>query len=103
MFVTPPAEVDIPILTRLRHEADTTASLEVRARSFIDANCAHCHRPGGVQALFDARFDTPLASQGLVGGTVGNLLGIAGAKEVPPECRRVRSSTCATTASIRRS
>lgn len=82
MFAAPPAEADIPNLTRLRHEADTTASLEVRARSFIDANCAHCHRPSGVQALFDARFDTPLANQGLVGGTVGNLLGIAGAKVV---------------------
>jgi uncharacterized repeat protein (TIGR03806 family) len=47
--------------------ADTSASLTERARSYLDANCANCHRPGNIiRATFDARFDTPLARQDLL-------------------------------------
>jgi mono/diheme cytochrome c family protein len=54
----------------LANAADTTHSLEDRARSYLDANCANCHRPRGTVAYFDARFDTPLAQQNLIGGRV---------------------------------
>ena len=53
-------------------------------RSYLDANCSLCHRPGGAGAFFDARFDTPLKKQNLINGPVANQLGISGAKVIVP-------------------
>ncbi|MBI3880711.1 MAG: PQQ-dependent sugar dehydrogenase [Verrucomicrobia bacterium] len=64
---------------------NTSASLEFRVRSYLDANCAQCHRPGGVHAFWDARFDTPLAGAQIVNGIVQATLGISGAKIVAPQ------------------
>lgn len=69
---------------RLARADDRTAPLEARARSYLDANCAHCHRPGGAAADFDARFVTPLAEQGLIGAPARINLGIDSAKQVAP-------------------
>lgn len=63
---------------------DTNATLELRARSYFSANCAHCHRPGGVNALFDMRFETPLASQRLINGIAINSLNLTNAKIIRP-------------------
>ncbi len=49
---------------------DAGRSLQDRARSYLDANCSQCHRPGGTVAYFDARYSTPLAQQELVDGPV---------------------------------
>jgi uncharacterized repeat protein (TIGR03806 family) len=58
---------NFPALARVN---DPARSLEDRARSYLDANCAHCHRPRGTVATFDARYDTPLARQNLIQGRV---------------------------------
>ena len=49
---------------------DTRRSLEDRARSYLDANCSHCHRPMGTVANFDARYSTALDRQALIDGPV---------------------------------
>jgi len=62
---------------------NTSADITNRFRSYIDANCAQCHRPGaGIEANFDARYDTPLAIQSIVGGSVHVNLGFDNASVV---------------------
>jgi uncharacterized repeat protein (TIGR03806 family) len=63
-------DADLPKFAKLAATDDTTRSLEDRARSYFDANCSQCHRPGGTVANFDARYDTPLDHQGLIDGRV---------------------------------
>jgi uncharacterized repeat protein (TIGR03806 family) len=63
---------------------DATASQEDRVRSYLDSNCAHCHRPGGAQAYFDARFNIPLEQQKILLGQLANSQGITGAHVVTP-------------------
>jgi uncharacterized repeat protein (TIGR03806 family) len=55
---------------------DRTAPLAARARSYLDANCAGCHRPGGPGTGMDMRFTTPDGLMNLIGvppayGTLG--------------------------------
>lgn len=78
-------EAAIPGYDRLAPLADASAPIETRVRSYLDSNCAQCHRPGGVPSLWDARFDTPLTNQNIINGPVGNNLGIAGARLVVPQ------------------
>jgi uncharacterized repeat protein (TIGR03806 family) len=72
---------NLPALARMD---DATQSLENRARSYLDANCANCHRPGGTVAFFDARYDTPLARQNLINGRVLIDQRIDGARVIAP-------------------
>ena len=61
---------DIAAYPVLAKAGDTSRSLQDRARSFLDANCAQCHRPGGTVANFDARYQTPLERQNLIEGPI---------------------------------
>jgi len=70
---------------RLVNLTNPSVALELRARSYLDANCSMCHRPGGAGAFFDARFETPLRRQSLINGPVANQLAIPGAKVIVPD------------------
>jgi uncharacterized repeat protein (TIGR03806 family) len=85
LFDTTLNEANIPSYDKLVTVTDSSASLETRMRSYLDGNCSQCHRPGGVPALWDARYDTALTNQGIVNGPVVDTLGITGAKVVAPQ------------------
>jgi mono/diheme cytochrome c family protein len=70
LFDTNFSDAEIKNLPKLANFADPARSLEDRARSYLDANCANCHRPRGTVAYFDARYDTPPARQNLINGAV---------------------------------
>ncbi|MCA9581185.1 MAG: hypothetical protein KC416_05280, partial [Myxococcales bacterium] len=57
-------------LPRLAGPTDKNASLEERARSYLDTHCAACHQPGGwtsPEITFDLRVETPFAETQLCG------------------------------------
>ncbi len=57
MLASGPSEDGINKLSKLVPIGDHSATLEDRVASYLDANCANCHRPGAnIPAAFDARF-----------------------------------------------
>ncbi|MEZ0228588.1 MAG: PA14 domain-containing protein, partial [Planctomycetota bacterium] len=78
--------VQIPSNARLEALADprdATAPLVSRVRSYVDANCMHCHTPNGSgRGWFDARSTTPLDESGIVEGPVQDPLGLHGGRVV---------------------
>ena len=77
-------EVEMSSCPSLARTDDPSRSIEDRARSYLDANCAQCHRPQGTVAYFDARYDTPLPKQGLIEGQILLDQGLDGARMVAP-------------------
>lgn len=80
LFTTPPARLDpLPAF-------DGSASPELRARSYLHANCSNCHRPGGTgQGPADFLYSTTLAGMGVcdVAPENGNM-GVSGAALLTP-------------------
>ncbi|OQD43094.1 hypothetical protein BUL40_08370 [Croceivirga radicis] len=56
---------------------DNAASLEEKARSYLDLNCAYCHQPAtGNRADFDLRLVNTLAQTGLLNADILTPLGV---------------------------
>ena len=84
LFDTNLDETTLATLPALARKEDVSRTIEDSARSYLDANCAHCHRPGGTVGYFDARYDTPLAKQNLIDGPVLIDQGIDKARVIAP-------------------
>ena len=66
-----PSPVDPARLPALAAATDLSKPLELRARSYLDANCSQCHRPGGTAlGSWDARATVDLAAAGIVNGVL---------------------------------
>ncbi len=70
MFQRTLTATELANFTESRAIGDATAPVEHRVRSYLDMNCAHCHRAGGTVSSFDARLGTPLAAQGIINGAI---------------------------------
>ncbi len=69
LFDTPPAKpYKTPLVTPYPGQLGSppaSASVTDRARSYLHANCAFCHRPDGEFSSVDLRYNTDLANAGL--------------------------------------
>ena len=80
--------IDVERLSEIRTSRylfDESASVEDRVRSYLESNCASCHRPGGgPRSEFDLRLHVPLEESGLINGDVIENLGVEEAKVIVP-------------------
>lgn len=78
----PPPSAALPALAPM---AATNAPIEVRARSYLAANCAGCHQPNGPSGMdWDARFLTPTAQSKLINAPPKHPLGNPNLRLVAP-------------------
>ena len=63
----------------------TTGTVAERARSYLQANCSHCHRPGGGTPVnLDLRYSNAMSATNTCGVTPSDPLGLSGAKVIAP-------------------
>ncbi len=76
----------VPTLSAITNPLPTDpVVIESQARSYLDSNCAQCHRLNGTtDTQWDARINTPLANQGIINGQLLNTYGILGAVVLYP-------------------
>jgi hypothetical protein len=76
---------DPATLPALANWDDSSATLEWRVRSYVDANCVQCHQPGGLgQGFWDARYYLTTSEAKLVWGALKNNLGNTNAHVITP-------------------
>lgn len=64
---------------------DESASLEARARAYLDVNCAICHHPGGpAPGSMDMRVETTLAKTGMLDVPPDEKLGMTDERRIAP-------------------
>ncbi|TMM55902.1 T9SS type A sorting domain-containing protein [Maribacter algarum] len=73
---------DLPVSANINSES---SSNEMKVRSYIDANCAFCHRPNGVEGAFDGRSLTALYDQLLVNTSAISHASLPGYELVVPQ------------------
>jgi hypothetical protein len=72
-------------LRALAHATNTAVSVEYRVRSYLAANCVHCHQPEGIcPTLWNAVLTNSLAETHLVNGILANTLGDAENRVIKP-------------------
>lgn len=83
---TMPATWQIEKLSRLCDPYDSAAAIDLRARSYLHANCAHCHRfGGGGTATIDLDFSVNVDKTGAIGQRPSQgTFGISGARIISP-------------------
>jgi hypothetical protein len=80
-----PGVSNLNLLPALANWDDTSASLEWRVRSYLMANCASCHIPGGLGiGSWDARSHVPTELAGLINGSIVNTFGNPSARTFVP-------------------
>jgi putative heme-binding domain-containing protein len=83
-----PRDSDVPArpAARLCNPYDSSADVNVRARSYLHVNCSHCHQGGaGGTATIELRFDVPLGeTQTVDARPVQGTFAIHGARIVAP-------------------
>jgi uncharacterized repeat protein (TIGR03806 family) len=86
MLSPSPKEDEIPRFGRLVAVGDRSASLDDRVASYLDANCANCHRPGAnIPATFDARFGLAWKDRKMIdAATVSDAQGVDRPRVVAP-------------------
>jgi uncharacterized repeat protein (TIGR03806 family) len=85
LFDPPVETAQVSDMPHLPAYDDQRVAVVDRVRSYLDANCSHCHQPGAMAfASYDARFETPLEQQNLIYARPVNDYGIDRVRYVKP-------------------